>query len=194
MTGLRAEYTAALKRMRFKDLAPLRAAGVSGPGLAIGPAWAGIQLSGDCFKLDFESDGFAFVIPVRAENAVTPETTDPQRAIREAPIVDLIAFSATNGRWARRLGNATWAGATKAQYLVTDPTPIWRTPLGWLRGDCKGLVLLTRDPRERYRILSSLDSVLAEGEAHAEELRELLSRPWLAPPVLVRDHRVKNAA
>ena len=191
---LEAEYLAALKRTRFKDLAPLRDAGVGGPGLAIGPAWAAIQLHGDRFEFDPFSDAYAFVIPVRCDDPNTPEVVVPQRIIREAAIVDLVAFSANSGGWARRFGNATWLGAVEPQYLTPIPTPVWRNPLNWLRAECTGLCLLTRDSRERYRILSLLDAVLAEDERHAQELRELLARPWLAPPVLVRGREVRNAA
>jgi hypothetical protein len=90
---------------------------------------------------------------------------------------------------------ATWLGAIEPRFLLPDPVPIWRSPLHWLGSDCRGLVLLSRDQRERYRVLTVCDSILAEDEAHAAELRELLSHPWMAPPVYVRRGReVRHAA
>src|SRR5262245_6722767 len=101
MKPLEAEYLAAFRGTRSADLAPLREAGVGGTGLAVGAAWAGIQLHGDRFEFDPDGDGFAFVIPVRADNPITPETVaDPQQITREAPVIDLVAFSAGNGRCA----------------------------------------------------------------------------------------------
>jgi hypothetical protein len=64
--------------------------------------------------------------------------------------------------------------------LEPEPTLIWRSPLHWLGNDCRGLVLLSRDRRDRYRVLTSLDAIVAEDEDHAAELRKLLQQPWLA--------------
>lgn len=199
MTGvdLRCEYRAALKRTSLEDLRPLRDAGVGGPGHAIGPAFARIRLSRDrrLFEFDPDSDDVAFILPVRAENPTTPEATDPVGAVRHGPIIDLLALSAAfPHRWALRTGCATWLGAVLPQYIDPPPTPVWQSPLHWLGSDCHGLVLLARDRRDRYRTLTCLGAIVAEDEPHATELRELLARPWLAPPVYVRGGReVRNA-
>ena len=199
MTGadLAADYAAALHATSFADLQPLRDAGVSGPGHAIGPAYARIRLSRDrkLFEFDLDSEDAAFVLPIRG-GAVSPEAADPVAEVRHGQIVDLLAFSpAFPYRWARRTGAATWLGSIEPQYMAPDPVPVWRSPLHWLGNDCRGLVLLSRDRRERYRILTCCESIIAEDENHAEELRDLLAMPWLAPAVYVRQPReVRRAA
>ena len=198
MTGadLKREYLDALRQTGWDDSAPLREAGVGGPGLSVGIALAGISVSrGGAYQPDRDG-GAAFVLPVRVDNPLSPEAADPVDAVRHGEIVDLLAFSvAFPQRWALRTGAATWLGAVEPQYLEPEPTPIWRTPLRWLGNDCHGLVLLSRDRRDRYRVLTCLDAIVAEDEAHAAELRKLLEQPWLAPPVYVRRGReVRNAA
>ena len=198
MTGpdLAAEYLAALRPTSLAALRPLRDAGVGGPGIAIGIAVATISVSRDRLYCPDPDGGLAFIVPVRAEHPITPESPDPIEAVRHGPIMDLLAFSpAFPQRWALRTGSATWLGAVLPQYISPPPTPIWRSPLHWLGSDCDGLVLLARDKRDRYRTLTALDAISAEDELHAAELRELLERPWLAPPVYVRGGReVRHAA
>jgi hypothetical protein len=198
MTGadLAAEYEAALCATSDADLAQLREAGVGESALAlVKPAVAPIVVRRS--DLSFEPDpdgGTAFILPVRVEQPLSPEAADPEFALLEGPIVDLVAFSVRfPDRWATRCGNATWLGCVEAQYMGPDAVPVWRRPLDWLANDCRGLVLLTRDRRERYRVLTWLDTILAEDEDHAADLRELLAQPWPAPPVLVRQGQ-RNAA
>src|SRR6266550_6674203 len=194
--GIVEEYLVALRRTRFADLGPLRKAGVGGPGLAIGPAFAAIRVSNGLFELDAEGDARAFIVPIRIGNPISPEASDPVQAVREGKILDLLAFSpAYPMRWALRTGNATWLGAIEPQFLMPEPVPIWRNPLAWLRNDCRGLVLLNPVRSEQYRVLTVCDSIVAEDERHAAELREVLDHPWLAPPVYSRRRReVRDAA
>jgi hypothetical protein len=190
------EYLMALQSTRFSDLAALRQAGVDGPGLAIGPAFASIQMADGRFQLDTHGDAKAFVLPVRVGNPLTAEVNDPIKAVRHGTLIDLIALSpAYPNQWALRLGNATWLGAIEPQFLMPEPVPVWRTPLAWLRNDCRGLVLLSPVRSEQYRVLTVCDSIVAEDERHAAELREVLDHPWLAPPVYSRRRReVRDAA
>jgi hypothetical protein len=193
---LKREYLSALGRTGWDDQAPLRDAGVGGPGLAIGIALASISVSRSGLYQPDPDGGPAFIIPVRVDNPISPEAADPVATVRHGELVDLLAFSpAFPHRWALRTGTATWLGAVEAQYLGPAPTPIWRSPLHWLGNDCRGLVLLSRDRRDRYRVLTCPDAIVAEDEEHAAELRKLLEQPWLAPPVYVRRGReVRNAA
>jgi len=186
----------ALWPTRFADLGPLRQAGFGGPGLAVGPAFASIQVADGRFQLDRDGDAKAFVIPVRVGNPLTAEVNDPIEAVRHGILIDLIAFSpAYPNQWALRVGNATWLGAIEPQFLMPEPVPVWRNPLGWLRNDWRGLVLLSRDRAEQYRVLTVCDSIVAEDEQHAAELRGVLEHPWLAPAVFVhRGREVRNAA
>jgi hypothetical protein len=80
-------------------------------------------------------------------------------------------------RWALRRGIASWLGACEPQYLDPDPVPVWRTPLGWLRAGCRGLVLLTEDKTDRYRCLSMLGSIVAEDQAHTADCGARSSGP-----------------
>jgi len=197
--GLAAEYAAALRTTATADREPLRAAGVGLAGLGIA-AFAKVRLSRDRSLFEFDADEDvdpACILPVRGANPLSPEALDPAAEVCGGPIVDLVAFSpAFPHRWALRTGAATWLGCIEPQYLAPVPVPVWRSPLHWLGNDLLGIVLLTRDRRERYRVLSCCDAILAEDEAHAEALRELLARPWLAPPVFVRQARqeVRRAA
>src|SRR5438270_2595015 len=76
------EYWCALQSTRFADLAPLRQAGVGGPGLAVGPALACVRVANETFVFDDEAAS-AFVIPVRVENHITPEVSDPVQTVRD---------------------------------------------------------------------------------------------------------------
>ena len=102
---------------RFSKLAPLRQAGVGGPGLAVGPALDRVRVANEMFELDDEA-GSAFIIPVRVENYITPEASDPVQTVRDGKIVDLVAFHPRHpARWALRYGSAEWIGAVESQYL-----------------------------------------------------------------------------
>jgi hypothetical protein len=192
-----AEYMSALERTKPADLDSLRRAGIGEAGFAIRPAVAPIIVTRDGlhYEPDPDGDGLAFILPVRIDNPLSPEAADPDETVRSGEIADLVAFSAAfPNRWALRTGAATWLGAVEPQYMGPAPTPIWRSPLHWL-AHAEGVCLLSRDRRDQYRVLTCLDSIIAEDEGHADELRELLSRPWIAPPVFVRHGReVRHAA
>ena len=67
---------------------------------------------------------------------------------------------------------------------------VHRGPLGWFRDGCAGLVLLTVQPWEIYRILSQCAAgIVAEDQRHAKELRAALKHPWPHPEVFVRERR-----
>jgi hypothetical protein len=72
---------------------------------------------------------------------------------------------------------------------------VHRTVLGWLCSGCAGLVLLTGDPVERWRILSDCrGGIIAEDVAHARELRAILARPWPAPRGYISRREARHAA
>jgi hypothetical protein len=96
--------------------------------------------------------------------------------------------------WALRVGTATWLGCVPVQRLEPAATRIRRTPLDWLRADCSGLVLLSRDRDDNYRILSHLHEIDAEDDAHACELRDIVERPWPAPRVRIAARAQKPEA
>jgi hypothetical protein len=189
--ALEREWLASLRSTRTEDFAELVRAGVPPAGIALAPAQTRIRLCADgLFEPD--PDGLpAFVVPVRCESPLTPEAGDPHWAVRDAYVLDLLAFHPQRpGRWALRTGAAEWAGAIEPQHCGPDPVPIWRTPLRWLQAGAVGIVLLGGDPASAYRVLGwCRGGVIAEDVAHAAELRGILSRPWPIPRVFVRRRR-----
>lgn len=98
---------------------------------------------------------------------------------------DLLAFHpATPDAWALREGNATMLGRIEP-FLPDAPTRVWRTPLAWLRGGCRGICILTRDPSERQDILLRCRGIAAEDIDHAIDLRRLAERPLRTPEIIV---------
>ena len=190
------EYLRALRATSFASLKPLIAAGVSWHATAdVVPAHARISVSKDnTFAFD-DGGGSAFIVPVRVENAVTPEAADPAEVICDGWIVDLVAFHPDHpARWALRTGAAEWLGSIEPQYLDPEPVPMWRTPLAWLQAGCRGLVLLSKERESHYRILSSLGEIVAEDHQHATELRQHLGRPWPMPKVMTGTREARRAA
>jgi hypothetical protein len=142
------------------------------------------RIGNDLYEPD--PDGIAvFVTPVLTHYPDTPESLDPESAVRCGALVDLVAWHPKcPNRWRLRTGAATWAGAIPPQLCNPDPVRIWRTPLGWFQADCTGLCLLSSDRPESFRILSAcVGGILPEDERHKHEIKRLLERPWPAPEV-----------
>jgi hypothetical protein len=184
--ALTREHWAALRATRFADFAPLTAAGVDWRSITQAePAFTSIAKVTDPAGFEYDPEGAdAFLLPVRADNLVTPESDDPCLTVREGAIVDLLVFHPRHPHyWRLRRGTAEWLGSIEPQYLDPDPVPVWRTPFRWLQAGCSGLVLLS-DGNSRYRTLSLLRSIVAEDAQHAAELRRELARPWPVPQVI----------
>jgi hypothetical protein len=188
MIDLDAEYLAALS-----DTSPLRRrellqAGVPQRALDLaGPAFALVRPVGRLlFEPNPDSELGAFLIPVRAEHPNTPESTNPEAAIAEGEIVDMVAFDPSlAGHWVCRTGNAEWLGACPPQYMEPPPVPLHRSPIDWLRADCQGLVCLARAPIEIHRFLLRFAALDVADEAHAAMLLAVLERPPQHPEILV---------
>src|SRR5262249_31201106 len=121
----------------------------------------------------------AYLIPVRADHALTPETADPTAAVLSGAIIDLLAFHARYPhRWALRRDAAEWLGAIEPQYFAPEPVHVWRSPLAWLRAGCQGIVILSRDAASACR-----GGIIAEDAEHAAELGGILARPWPVPQI-----------
>jgi hypothetical protein len=199
MTGadLRREYLCALGTTAPKnDLDPLLSAGVSRRAISIAmPALVRVAVHGGFYHPEPDSGGLAYVIPVRVDDPFSPEAIDPAEAINGGGIVDLVAFHPAHPhRWALRVGAAEWLGAVEPQYMGPAAVQIWRSPLDWLRADCRGLVILSPDPRDQYRLLSSFGALLVEDVEYATELRQILARPWPGPCVLLGNRGRRHAA
>ena len=132
------------------------------------------------------SGALAFITPALVESPTTPESQSPG-AFALGNIVDLVAWDPQAPRdWALRALQAEWLGCVPSQYLDPEPVPVWRTVLNWFRAGCTGLVVLSREPAEIYRLLMGFPGgILGEDEVHCAELRRTLERPWPVPPISV---------
>lgn len=193
MTGadLLAEYEWALGLTKPADLDPLRKAGIGE---------AQLPLSGR----------HGSRLPLRRTGCVSSQvptgTVRVHRdgADRESPVAGSCRPGCDGARWRDRRsagvqrhrsaplgaaeGRGNLARLCRAAYVGPAPTPVWCSPLRWLGEGC-GIVLSSRDRRDQYRVLTCLDSIIAEDEGHADELYRLPAYPWLAPPVSVRGGR-----
>lgn len=192
MIDLTAEYYDALCNTGAGALDPLVRAGVTQRGLALcAPALIRLHLNGSAlFVPDPDSTLSAFIAPVRVDHPQTPESLDIEAAITDGAIVDLVAFvPALKVRWALRTGAAEWLGACEPQYMEPDPVRLYRSPLDWLRASCEGLVCLATEPREVYRFLTRFYAISVEDEEHADELRQILDRPFYHPEIMIGGRR-----
>jgi hypothetical protein len=93
---------------------------------------------------------------------------------------DIVAWSHKTSQLACWYGQA-WAIGQETIYDVRlsghGALPIWRDPLGLLRANREGLVLLR--PHVAAHYLNDVGPLFAEDSAHGLELQALLSRPQL---------------
>jgi hypothetical protein len=189
MTGgrLADEYRRSLRKTGSDDLRPLMAARVTQETIdAVAPVMARITVAGATYHPDPDG-GLAYLIPVRVDNPLTPEAADPVHTVRSGDIVDILSMHPAHPRrWALRRDAAEWLGAIEPQYLNPDPVCVWRSPLGWLRAGCHGLVILSRERAGAYRILAGCQGgIIAEDAEHAAKLHGILTQPWPAPQIIV---------
>lgn len=102
--------------------------------------------------------------------------------------------------WAPQLGklttwlNRAWALGEETIYRprLTDheALPVHRTPVGWLKARREGVCLVR--PRAASHYLCDTGPLLAEDEAHGDELDRLLTRP--APRILIPSSQFKKAS
>jgi hypothetical protein len=181
------EYRRALLATKPDDLLPLSKNGISAQTItAVAPAIARITVTGPTYQPD-PCGGIAFLLPVRVESPVTPEADDPVETIRIGSIVDILAFHPTyRFRFALRRDTGEWLGAIEPQHLEPPPVHVWRSPIDWLRAGCRGLVILSREPADAYRILTGCrGGILVEDAEYAAELQAILERPWPLPCIIV---------
>ncbi|HEY3909251.1 MAG TPA: hypothetical protein VGM07_05110 [Stellaceae bacterium] len=132
-------------------------------------------------------DGWtALITPVLIDSPMSPEAANPVATARYAgDLVDLVAWRPDRPSLrATRTGAATWLGAIAPQYLPPAPAHVWRSVLKWFRARLDGLVLLSDDPVECWRLLDDCQGgIVPEDAGHAAELRVALARPWASPRV-----------
>jgi hypothetical protein len=176
------EYLPQLRRMKLADARELMRYGVPLRAITtVCPTPTRVALDGDDRYQPDPSGAPAWIIPVCAVDPGRPdaiEAVDPLGIVGLGPVIDLVAFHpAAPNRWALRYGLATVLGAIEPQYCDSEPVPVHRDITNWLRAECKGIVLLTRDPFEGRRILHQIEPIEAEDERHADELAALLVAP-----------------
>jgi len=139
------------------------------------------------YEPDDEVGAWAFITPIRVEDAATPESRDPERCVRHGDIIDLVAWdTSAPHEWALRAGLAGSAGCVEPQYLDPEPVRVHRSILAWFRAGCRGVVPLSRDPAATYRLLMGFPGgIIAEDGKHAGELARILERPWPLPEIIV---------
>jgi hypothetical protein len=192
MTGnlLTRELAVAIECLSVSDRKTLIAAGIGTETIDAGMiGTARVRVAGDLYEPDPDAGGIAYVTPIRVDNPVTPEALDPARTVRSGEIVDIVAWHPRHpGRWVTRRGAGEWLGAIQPQYLDPDPVAVARSPLTWLRADCRGLVILSRELPAAYHLLAGcVRGIIAEDPRHAMDLRAILARPWPTPRIFVRE-------
>lgn len=141
-----------------------------------------------CYCPDHDG-GAAYITPVRAQYADTPQSTAPWRSVRSGYLFDLLAWNLeTPDCWALRIGAATWLGCVPVQdypELVTPArTRLRRTPFRWICADCAGVVTLSPERADHYRLFSEPQGgIIADDDDHRREVLDILERRWAVPRV-----------
>jgi hypothetical protein len=125
-----------------------------------------------------------FVTPVRTRGDARDLLAD--EIVISGPLIDLVAWHPeTPQSWATRTGIAEWLGAWDPgiAHNRSDPVRVHRAPFAWLRAWLTGIVPLTTNRAELYRLLIDMPAIRAEDEAHKAQLDRALERPYPVPRV-----------
>ena len=142
------------------------------------------KATGGVFLARISTDGAWFDFAPNGHVAAVCEIWDADGKT----IVDLVAWSVDDPhRWWTALGVGVVLGEAYAANpntgLCGEPLRIFRTPLGWLQGDCAGIVLLDRARAGRW-LLDAARTVSAEDNRHAAEVHKLMKAA--GPRILVK--------
>jgi hypothetical protein len=103
-------------------------------------------------------------------------------------VADLAAWQPSSGRIMTRLGNAGLIGQIEAEKAASDitarPVNVWRSPLGWLRANRAGVVIV--NPRLAAHLLGGLNVIPEDDNEHGRELRALRVPPPRVLPAMQR--------
>jgi hypothetical protein len=192
MIDLVGEYCAAMRRMPLSAAQELHN--------RFGVPWRAITLAcpvptrarfTDKARSLFEPDedgGAVWVIPATCVDPARPEeieVAEPLDVVSTGACVDLLAFDPDRPRrFARRTALAPTLGCIPRQHGDPAPVPVRLDVTDWLRAECHGLVILTRDPHEIGRLLRRIAAIQPEDPAHAAALKAWLGLPSYAglPP------------
>jgi hypothetical protein len=140
-----------------------------------------LDKTGACWEPD-EDGQLAYITPLRIDRHETALSLDPWATARFGALADLIAWDPRAPQsWALRAGDSQWLGSIP--WGEPFPALLRVSPLSWLKADCDGLVLLTRDPVEVRAILGDFEhGIQAESEMLTTELKKLVATPVANPP------------
>jgi hypothetical protein len=188
VTDLGGEMGAAVEALPSPLRTRLLAAGIDPRDLGLGMVGtARIRIEGGLYTSDPDGGMAAFITPARLDDPRSPESKAPDGAVRIGAIVDLVAWRPDRPSWwALQLGAAEWLGAIGPQYCNPPPVHIRRSVLQWLQHACQGLLPLSHQATDVWRLLSGcVGGLVVENESHATELRHILERPWPTPRIIV---------
>jgi hypothetical protein len=115
---------------------------------------------------------------------IQDQTTNTHDIVAWSPSLSLLA-TWLDRAWA--LGQET---IYKPRLSDHDGLPVHRTPEAWLQACRHGICLIRPNAAAHY--LDTAGVLLAEDEAHGDELDQLLTRP--APRILIPSSQLKKAA
>ena len=142
-----------------------------------------IRRKGALWEPDPDGAGpLAYITPLRVDRFATPLSLDPWETARCGELADLIAWDPDAPQsWALRVGNSHWLGSIP--WGEPFPALLRASPLSWLKADCDGLVVLSRDPVEVRAILGEFEyGVHTESDVLTAQLRKLVATPVAHPP------------
>ena len=104
-----------------------------------------------------------------------------------ATIVDLVACCLATREMRTRKGVASVLGHEwiEDSFLGNEPLKVFDNALTWLRGKCRGVVIL--DWNDAPFLLREIPEILCESQATAQRLVWAFERPRPYPPILVRN-------
>jgi hypothetical protein len=181
-----AEYLSVMRRMPFAAAQELHSKfgipWVSITATCPAPTLARFTDRNQLFYEPADDGRAVWVLPACCVDPLQPEeieAVDPLDVVATGPIVDLVALHpGRRNRFARRTGGAVVLGAVEPQLLGPDRVPVWSDVGDWLRGSCRGIVLLTSDCHQKDRILRRLTSIEVQ---QPDEVRDWIALPAYPP-------------
>lgn len=110
------------------------------------------------------------------------------RATDRDEVIDLIAWSPRTDQVGSFLGLAFCLGDqdqlhNPASWFAGGGLNIYRSPLGWLRGNRRGIVIV--DAQQTYAMLRHVPRLLVDNIAHGEQVKRWMRPPKLTTQILV---------
>jgi hypothetical protein len=105
--------------------------------------------------------------------------------ISNAGFIDIVAWHPQTNRLASWLGNGFALGERQIQHPnpLIPGLPVFRSPIGWLRGGRRGIVIARADFASA--VLASVPVLVAEDEQHQRDLQEVFPVGRDRPNIIV---------